>query len=285
MEEAKTITLLDDESRAVLGLLQRAAPSVPPAKPRHAAGAPHRFASDLTNRPHKVGGLTCLLTLSHARLLECSNMCPEAGRVCLQCNVQWRRLPQPSGMLRKRNRGAKGRNSHADNCLVAGVLLWPRRLQCRDGPGEGRFPARQQHALLHLRQRVVQPGGRRRARGVHLPPSSLHAGRQCSQPDQPQNSFGHTQSMPLHALFVQEPGAQRAPLGPTSFAGMHFGAGGLAVVPTRRTAAGPSNLLGMLHSKALLGSQEDAAGGQNADEDIRSIMQGNKRAGLAARRR
>ena len=83
---------------------------------------------------------------------------------------------------------------------------------------------------------------------------------------------------------MQEDGPQRAPLGPTSFAGMHLGAGGLGVAPARRSVPGTSNLLGMLHSKALLGAQQSAASGQHTDEDIRSIIQGNKRSNLANQR-
>ena len=49
------MTLLDDHSRAVLGLLQKRPQPNPVPKPRGAAlGALHRFASDLTNRPAKV---------------------------------------------------------------------------------------------------------------------------------------------------------------------------------------------------------------------------------------
>ena len=51
-EEAKTLTLLDDESRAVLGLLQRGAASAavpPPVQPLRPS-----YQSDMTNRPSKV---------------------------------------------------------------------------------------------------------------------------------------------------------------------------------------------------------------------------------------
>ena len=51
-EEDNIVTLLDDESRAVLGLLQRgAAPAVapPPVLPLRPS-----YQSDLTNRPAKV---------------------------------------------------------------------------------------------------------------------------------------------------------------------------------------------------------------------------------------
>ena len=52
-EEAKTLTLLDDDSRAVLGLLRRA--GVEPLQ-RSAASHRHRapLASDITNCQHKV---------------------------------------------------------------------------------------------------------------------------------------------------------------------------------------------------------------------------------------
>ncbi len=52
-EEAKTLTLLDDDSRAVLGLLRRA--GMGPLQ-RSAASHGHctPLASDITNRQHKV---------------------------------------------------------------------------------------------------------------------------------------------------------------------------------------------------------------------------------------
>ncbi len=54
-EEARTLTLLDDHSRAVLGLLQKVPAPVPVINPRAPQLGPlHRFASDLTNRPAKV---------------------------------------------------------------------------------------------------------------------------------------------------------------------------------------------------------------------------------------
>ncbi|CAL5223195.1 g5670 [Coccomyxa viridis] len=54
-EEAKTLTLLDDDSRAVLGLLRHAAPEPQQPLQRSAASHGHRapLASDITNRPHK----------------------------------------------------------------------------------------------------------------------------------------------------------------------------------------------------------------------------------------
>ena len=53
-EEAKTLTLLDDDSRAVLGLLRHAAPE--PKQPLQRTAHGHRapLASDIKNRPHKV---------------------------------------------------------------------------------------------------------------------------------------------------------------------------------------------------------------------------------------
>lgn len=55
-EEAKTMTLLDDDSRAVLGLLRRAVPEPQQPLQRAAASHGHRapLASDITNRPPKV---------------------------------------------------------------------------------------------------------------------------------------------------------------------------------------------------------------------------------------
>ena len=55
-EEAKTMTLLDDDSRAVLGLLRSAAPELQQPLQRNAASHRHRapLASDITNRPPKV---------------------------------------------------------------------------------------------------------------------------------------------------------------------------------------------------------------------------------------
>ena len=86
-------------------------------------------------------------------------------------------------------------------------------------------------------------------------------------------------------MGMQEHAAQPTALGPTSFAGLHLGAGSSGMAPARQSLAGPSNLLGMLHNKALLGGQENAASSQHDDNDIRSIIHGKKHASLAARRR
>ena len=50
------MTLLDDESRVVLGLLRHAAPEPLQPLQRSAASRGHRhpLASDIFNRPHKV---------------------------------------------------------------------------------------------------------------------------------------------------------------------------------------------------------------------------------------
>ena len=55
-EEAKTLTLLDDESRAVLGLLRQAESEPQQRLPRATPSHRHRtpLASDLTNRLTKV---------------------------------------------------------------------------------------------------------------------------------------------------------------------------------------------------------------------------------------
>ena len=59
-EEAKTLTLLDDESRAVLGLLRQAESEPQQPLPRTTPSHRHRapLASDLTNRLSKVLNLT-----------------------------------------------------------------------------------------------------------------------------------------------------------------------------------------------------------------------------------
>lgn len=54
-EEENIVTLLDDESRAVLGLLHRGAAAASASAPHHPAPLSRtKFASDLTNRPAKV---------------------------------------------------------------------------------------------------------------------------------------------------------------------------------------------------------------------------------------
>ena len=59
-EEAKTLTLLDDESRAVLGLLRQAESEPQQRLPRTTPSHRHRapLAADLTNRLSKVLSLT-----------------------------------------------------------------------------------------------------------------------------------------------------------------------------------------------------------------------------------
>lgn len=55
-EEAKTMTLLDDDSRAVLGLLRQAGsePQQPLQRSTDAHGQRAPLVSDITNRQHKV---------------------------------------------------------------------------------------------------------------------------------------------------------------------------------------------------------------------------------------
>ncbi len=54
-EEENIVTLLDDESRAVLGLLHRGAAAASASAPHNPAPLSRtKFASDLTNRPAKV---------------------------------------------------------------------------------------------------------------------------------------------------------------------------------------------------------------------------------------
>lgn len=56
-EEDNIVTLLDDESRAVLGLLQRGASSA--AAPPPVLQSCPKYSSELSNRPAKVSQTSC----------------------------------------------------------------------------------------------------------------------------------------------------------------------------------------------------------------------------------
>ncbi len=85
---------------------------------------------------------------------------------------------------------------------------------------------------------------------------------------------------------MQGAGVQAAPAGPTTFAGISVGSAAIGIKPSEASGAhGPSNLLGMLHSKMARKAcsyaelEKDAAGMQ-----MRSIMTGKKKKQAFARK-
>ncbi len=85
---------------------------------------------------------------------------------------------------------------------------------------------------------------------------------------------------------MQGGGVQAAPAGKTSFAGISVGSAAAGIKPGRASGAhGPSNLLGMLHSKmarkacSYAEPEKDAAG-----MHMRSIMTSKKNKQTLARR-